>query len=261
MTKADQQRDPAPAVSRSLRILTELADSPSPMPLTELAKAIGAAKSSTLNLLLALEEGRMVRRCAEGYRLGRRTVELGGSYIGGFNQIREFYAFCADSPVIGGELVQVAMLDGTDVLHLARHEGKAPYRLSAGIGSRFPAAPTAVGNALLTTLTDDEIGERFRRPEHFPQRTARSVAGIDDLLAKVRQARERGYAVDDNEVHSGIFGVAVVLPPWASGDPALALGASLPDVEATPQRIGRVVAELRCGVAELSNPLVMLPKQ
>ena len=82
----------------------------------------------------------------------------------------------------------------------------------------FPAAPTAVGNALLTTLTDSEIAARFTGPQHFPRRTDHSVQTLDGLLRKVRLAAERGYAIDDNEVHPGVYGVAVVLPPWASGD-------------------------------------------
>jgi len=226
------------------------------MPLADIARGIGAAKSSTSNLCQVLEDGRMIARTATGYRLGRRTVELGGAFIARFNQIREFYAYCVSSPLLSPEVVQVALLDGTDVLYLARHEGRAPMRLSASIGSRFPAAPTAVGNALLTTLTDQEIATRFTRPEHFPRRTTQSVPDLQGLLEKVRLARTRGYAVDDNEVHPGVYGVAVVLPPWASGDPSLAIGVSLMSAQATEDFACSIVAELRMAVTQLSNPLV-----
>ena len=151
------------------------------------------------------------------------------------------------------------MLDGTDVLYLARHEGRAPLRLSASIGSRFPAAPTAVGNALLTTLSDTEISARFTGPQHFPRRTEHSVQTLDALLRKIRLARERGYATDDNEVHLGVYGVAVVLPPWASGDQTLALGASLMAAAATDTFLESIIEELRQAVRHLSNPLVRKP--
>jgi DNA-binding IclR family transcriptional regulator len=150
------ERTPAPAVTRALQILTLLEEADGePMVLGDIARGIGAAKSSTSNLCQVLEDGGMITRTASGYLLGRRTVELGGAYIARFNQIREFYSYCTSSPLLGHEVVQIAMLDGTDVLYLARHEGRAPMRLSASIGSRFPAAPTAVGNALLTTLSDN----------------------------------------------------------------------------------------------------------
>lgn len=255
--KADSERTPAPAVTRALQILTllEQADG-EPMLLGQIASGIGAAKSSTFNVCQVLEDGGMIARTATGYLLGRRTVELGGAFVSRFNQIREFYNYCASSALLGHEVVQIALLDGTDVLYLARHEGRAPMRLSASIGSRFPAAPTAVGNALLTTLTDHEIAERFAAPQHFPRRTVHSVQNLDGLLTKVRRARDRGYAIDDNEVHPGIYGVATVLPPWASGDPALAMGASLMAAQASEEFVRSIVGELRRAAEHLSNPLV-----
>jgi IclR family transcriptional regulator, blcABC operon repressor len=243
-------------VSRALRILTLLAEADgTPQLLGDIARGIGAAKSSTSNLCQALEEGEMVVRTPSGYLLGRRNVELGGAYISQFNQMREFYRFCEQAELLSHEVVQIAMLHGTEAVYLARHEGRAPMRLTASIGSRFPAAPTAVGNALLMTLTDAEITARFAGPQHFPRLTDRSVRTLRGLLAKIRTARQRGYAIDDNEVHPGIFGVAVVLPPWSSGDQALAIGTSLMAATATEEFVSAVVAELREAVDRLSNPL------
>lgn len=252
----DAERSPAPAVTRALAILSLLADARGePMGLADIARGIGAAKSSTSNLCQALEEEEMISRGPAGYVLGRRNVELGGAFIAQFNQMREFYTFCENAPLLSHEVVQVAMLNGTDAVYLARHEGRAPMRLTASIGSRFPAAPTAVGNALLSTLTDAEIIDRFRGPQHFPQLTERSVRTVPALLAKIRAARERGYAIDDNEVHPGIYGAAVVLPPWTSGDQPLAMGTSLMATSATPEFVAAIVAELRDAVRRLSNPL------
>ena len=123
---ADRQgRDPAPAVTRSMAILGLLAEAPGPLTLTEIANALGLAKSSTANLCLALEAAMMVQRVPLGYQLGRRTVELGGAFAAQFNQVREFYGVCAASPVLVHEVVQVVMLDERDALYLARHEGPA----------------------------------------------------------------------------------------------------------------------------------------
>lgn len=246
----------APAVTRALSVLALLEEhAPEAVSLVAIARGIDVAKSSTLHICTALERGGMIVRRPGGYRLGRRTVELGGSYLAGFNQIREFYSFCADAPLLRGEVVQVAILEGTDVVYLARHEGHAPMRFIAGIGSRLPAAPTAVGNALLTTLTDTEIVGRFAEPRHFPRLTDHSVATLPALLAKIGLARERGYALDDGEVHPGIVGVATVLPPWTAGEPHLAIGTSLAASTATPGHVERIVRELRAATEYLTNPL------
>lgn len=251
------ERHPAPAVRRALRILTLLEQAAGePVPAGTIAQGIEAAKSSTFNLCATLEEGGMITRTPEGYLLGRRTVELGAAYLARFNQVREFYAFCAAAPLLRHELLQLAMLDRTEVVYLARHEGRAPLRLSASIGSRFPAASTAVGNALLTTLSDDEIAARFFGPEHFPRRTPTSVATLSGLLTRVRTARSVGYAVDDNGVHPGVFCVAVLVPPWGSGEPALAMGASLMADQASDAFVEAITSELRQAQKYLTNPLV-----
>ncbi len=150
----DRTSGNAPAVTRAVRILGLLADTPRQVrTLTEISRELGLAKSSVSNLCVALEEGGLIRRAGGGYLLGRRTVELGGAFLTGFDQIREFYRVCEDSEVLRRQLVQIAMLDGAGVLYLAVHEGRERFPLSANVGDRYPASATAVGTALLSELT------------------------------------------------------------------------------------------------------------
>lgn len=161
--------DKAPAVARAVRILDLLGNAQGdPLSLTVIARELGAAKSSTLNVCAALEDGGLIRRTEAGYVLGRRVLELGGAFLHSFDPVLEFYRACAESDVLRHERCQLAVLEGTHVLYLATHVGRAPFRLSAGIGSRYPASITAVGNALLAALPDVEIERRFASPESRP---------------------------------------------------------------------------------------------
>ncbi|WP_345803214.1 IclR family transcriptional regulator [Microbacterium sp. AZCO] len=256
---ADEQddrlsRDPAPAVTRSIRLLDLLAQSRSPLTLTELATALGIAKSSTANLCLALEASAMVERVAAGYRLGRRTAELGGAFAAQFQQVREFYDVCDASPVLRHELVQVAMLDGVHALYLARHEGSAGVRLGTPLGSRLPAALSATGRALLMVHDDDWVAERLSDHVPFPKLTDRSPTDLGGLLERLAQARARGWALDEEESYPGIVGLAVPLDAWAPGDPQLALGVGMSAAEADGARVERVAAALADVAASLTNP-------
>ena len=253
---ADRQgRDPAPAVTRSMAILGLLAEAPGPLTLTEIANALGLAKSSTANLCLALEAAMMVQRVPLGYQLGRRTVELGGAFAAQFNQIREFYGVCAASPVLLHEVVQVVMLDERDALYLARHEGSRSVRFGTPLGSRLPAALSATGNALLMPMEDAEITALLADSVPFPRLTEHSVRDLPSLLAKLAAARERGWALDDEESFPGVVGVAVPLEGWSPSDPRLALGVALPIAEATPERVERVAAALAEAASALTNPM------
>lgn len=251
------EKDPAPAVSRAVRILDVLAASRGvALPLSDLARSIGAAKSSTSNLCAVLELSGLIRRGDAGYTLGHRVVELGGAYLSGVSELEEFYRFCRDAPTLSHEVVQLAMLDGTDVVYLARYESLAPLRLIANVGDRFPAAPTALGNALLMGVDDEEIARRFDAPDLFPRRTAQSVRDLEGLLAKIGHARQQGFAVDEGEVHPGITGIALPIPPRSASSPALAVGASMLTDDTTADRRAAVVAELRRLAVLLTNQLI-----
>lgn len=246
-------RDPAPAVTRSIRLLGILADAGAPMNLTELATELGLAKSSTANLCLALEAGGMISRTAAGYQLGLRTAQLGGAFAAQFNQVREFYNVCEASPVLREELVQVAMRDGRDALYLARHEGSRLVRFGTPLGSRLPAALSATGRALLMGLTDDEV-TRLLEGADLPQLTGRSTRDLPSLLKILAEARSRGWTIDDGESFAGIVGIAVPLGGWNPSDPDLALGVALPAAEATYDRVERVGHALQDAARALTNP-------
>ena len=157
------------------------------MPLGDIARGIGAAKSSTSNLCQVLEDGRMISRTATGYVLGRRTVELGGAYIARFNQIREFYDYCTASPLLSHEVVQIAMLDGTEVLYLARHEGRAPMRLIGQHRKPVPGRPDRGRQR----VADHLDRHRDRRPVH---RSSALPATYRAQRADPRRAAEQGPA-------------------------------------------------------------------
>lgn len=251
---AREGRDPAPAVTRSIRLLGLLADAGGPRTLTELAGDLGLAKSSTANLCLALEAGGMVERTALGYRLGLRTAELGGAFAAQFNQVREFYSVCEASPVLKSEIVQVAMLDGSDALYLARHEGSRSVRLGTPLGSRLPAALSATGRALLAAMADDEVTALLGEGAVFPALTERSTTTMAGLLTALQAARDRGWALDAEESFRGIIGVAVPLDGWTPSDPPLALGVAIRAAEAEDERIERVGKALQKAAAALTNP-------
>jgi IclR family transcriptional regulator, blcABC operon repressor len=251
-------RGTAPAVTRAIAILGLLADAHgAPMSLSEIARSLGIAKSSTSNLCVALEEGGMVQRSDLGYTLGRRNVELGGAFLRSFDQVREFYKICSESPALSHELLQIAVLDNVDVLYLARHEGRAPLRLSATIGDRFPASLTAIGNALLAQLDPDEVEERYRGVTEWPRLTDESVRTLGGLQTKLATARARGYALDEGEVFPSVIGVAMVIPPRSSGDVPMAMGASMFRSADSPKHRDRVISALREAVERLGNPMIV----
>lgn len=250
--KGAEQRSPAPAVTRAAAILQLLAGGP--LPLSEVARALELAKSSTLNLLVALEQAELVQRQGDRYRLGAATAVLGGSYVRSFDVVSEFQRVCDAHPLLREQLLHLAVLHGNQVLYLARHEGVHPLRLSANVGDVFPASLTAVGNALLAELDDARVTELFADPDSLPVWTPRSVDTLDGLLTKLAATRRRGHAVDDRETNAGTIGAAVVVPPRRPGEVHLALGVSLVHHQLAEGQMEQAVAALHDAQRALSTP-------
>lgn len=260
MTTAETERGgaQAPAVLRAVKILNTLARTPGQgWALTDIARELGIAKSSTSALCAALEQGGLVRRTDGGYLLGRRTVEIGSAYLTGFDQIREFYRICEESPVLSRHLVQIAMLDGVRVLYLAVFEGRERFPLSASVGDRYPASATAVGAALLAELPIDEVESLYRDPANLVTFTSRTVADLESLMERLELTRERGHAEDDGGLHVSVIGIAKVVPVTAPGQPAFAIGVSLIHPADTPKERKEVLGALAAAAQELSRPVLV----
>ena len=255
MSDAALEKSLVPAVTRAIAVLDYIAESNGrPVGLSDLARAVGIAKSSASNLCAALEKGGLLHRNEMGYVLGRRTVELGGAYLRSFDQIREFYQLCAELPHLRFELVQIAALDGTEVFYLARHEGRAP-RFSASVGERFPASLTAVGNALLSLLAPADIESLYGSSEDWPRLTDNSTTNFQALQVKLAKARESGFGLDEREVFPNIVGLALPIPPRHAGDVPLAVGVSILTPYDSPDYRSIVMTELRMIVDHLTNPM------
>lgn len=249
-------KDLTPAVTRAIRVLTLLETSGGhPLGVSEMARQLSVARSSLFNICMTLESNGLIMRSGNGYRLGRRLVELGGAYLRTDDPVQAFYQACNETSLLHDEICQLAVLDGTDVLYLAAHAGRMPLRMTASIGSRFPASITAIGNALLSTLDDDEILRRFADPATRPVWTEHSVSDLDALLVKIRATRERGYSRDMGGVFPGICGLAVTVAPHYSGEQSYGLGTSLMRERFDDAVEHLAVKALQVMAARIANPM------
>ena len=205
---------PSPAAYRAGLLLELLARRSEPLPLTALAAELGLAKSSVLNLLVSLEASGMVRRTPGGWVLGFKVLELSRAALTSTEVVGEFHRATTASRELVGETVVLAVLDGADVVYVARHDGQQPARYVNEIGTRNPAVVTALGRAMLAGLSDDELERRLGDTDQLPVRTSRSLRTVDQLRTDLDAVRERGYSIDDEQGVPGIrcFGVPVGSP-------------------------------------------------
>jgi DNA-binding IclR family transcriptional regulator len=248
---------PVPAVARAAALLSELvAAGGQPLSVSELARRLGLPKSSTANLCLALEAERLVSRTETGYLLGRRLVELGGAYLSTVDQVQEFYNACRRQPGVSRLTARVAVLDGLDVLYLARYDGTQPIRLTANIGDRFPAHCTATGKTLLARLDPVVLAERLRGRPRLVALTDRSITDPAELEAELARVRELGYALDDQETTPGVTCVAIAVPGFRTDSEPFAISVTAFSSHMEPATRASLLAELHAIGTAMSNPML-----
>lgn len=246
----------APAVSRAVAVLDAIAASESgSMTLSDLSRDLGVPKSSTSTICTALELGGLVRRDDLGYSLGRKVVELGGSYLARLDQVSEFHRACLESEVFRSETLRLSTAAGIDTLCLARYEGHPAIRLTTNIGDRLPASSCAPGKALLARLDDSEIERLYYGIQELPRMTGRSRRTVPRLLKDVRLARARGYAIDDEESADSVVGVAVVVPTRGVRAPVLAISVTKHKSDWNDETRRQLVDELTRIATLLGNPM------
>lgn len=245
----------APAVTRAAAVLELLAADPlRPVGPSELGRRLGIAKSSVSNICAAMVGSGLLRQVDGGYRLGQRLVQYGEAYLAGVDLVREFHEACLGLGEEVDETVQLAVLDGLEVIYLARRDGRQPLRLASEIGRRLPATCTATGKAMLAGLDADELERRLAPVQRLPRLTARSVSTKPALREQLSTVRERGFAVDDQEAVDGLRCLAMPVATGSRAEPA-AVSFTLLAARCTPERQDQLLGGLRQLTASVARRL------
>ncbi|MFH9816990.1 IclR family transcriptional regulator C-terminal domain-containing protein [Streptomyces sp. NPDC017230] len=182
------------------------ADHPA-LTLSEVARACELTRAAARRFLLTLADLGYVHTDGRLFRLTPRVLELGYSYLAGFTlpQIAEPHLERLVAQV--RESSSLCVLDGDDVVYVARVPTSRIMTASITVGTRFPAHLTSVGRVILAALPDTETESRLARADLRPH-TARTLTSADALRAELRRVRRQGYALVDQELEDGLRSVA-----------------------------------------------------
>ena len=199
-------------LGRGLRLLTVLADHPSGLGVSAVARAAALPVSSAHRLLGRLAEERFVAydEDTRRYALGVRVLELSRAfqrsptgYSAASGPMRQL-ASRTGLPAIAG------ILDGSDVLLVLTVQGTQHLQLRSAEGTRNPWHATALGKALAAALSEHEREALLKGP--LPRATPRTLTDPDALRADLARIRERGWAEVTEENEAGVRAIAVPVP-------------------------------------------------
>jgi DNA-binding IclR family transcriptional regulator len=206
------------AAKRALELIEQVAASPEPVTLSDLARAVELPKSSAHALVRTLAEEGFLRRDDRGaYSLGPRLLALLGRLPQSFELPRVARPIMQDLVSELGETAILGVRQGTRVVYIEQVEGPQLIRYVAPLGDPRPLHCTSIGKTVLAWMEPGEA-DALLRAAKLERFTDHTIVNRRDLKAEFARIRERGYALNNEESMPGIAAIAV--PVRQGGAPA-----------------------------------------
>jgi DNA-binding IclR family transcriptional regulator len=245
-----------PAASRALDILELFLDTPV-LSAAEVVARLGLPRTTVHELLGTLVDrsylvqvpGQPVR-----YQLGVRLFQLGSVFAQHLDLAREAHRSATEVAAACDETVHVAVLEGTDVIYIARVESTHPVRMVSAVGRRLPAHCTGVGKMLLSDLTPDALDALYPRQSPLTTMTPNSISSLARLKAELAAVRETGLAYDEAESSEDVHCVAGGIRDH-TGEMVAAMSISVPTNRWNQPSRESLAVLVRHGAGQLSESL------
>jgi IclR family transcriptional regulator, KDG regulon repressor len=162
-----------------------------------------------------------------GFRLGVRVLQLGSAYADGLDLADEGRRAAETVRARCDETVHVGVLDGADVVYVAKVDSSQSVRMVSGVGRRLPAHCSAVGKMLLASLPDDELRRRMPADGRLAAMTPRTITTVGQLLPALDRVRRQGVAYEQDEANADVSCAAAPVYDHR-GTTAAAMSVSVP---------------------------------
>ena len=221
--------------------------------LPELSAAMKLHKTTTHRIAHVLESRGLLRRGLDSnrYRLGLHLYDLGCQALDHVNIRDEARPLMTRVAYEVGETVHLALLDRAEVLYIERIEAQRSLTMGSKLGARNPVYCTALGKAILAHIPESEV-DRILSASRMEARTRNTITNVLALKRELERIRDRGYAIDDEEIEEGVRCVAA--PILNAGNRAVAaVSVSGPSSRITPDRYQLVGKTMIKAAQELSS--------
>jgi len=205
---AQPRREAMGGLGKGLAVIRAFTRDQAAMNLSAIARSAAIPAATARRCLLTLEELGYVKRNGRDFLLRPKVLELGAAYLESMNiehltktHLEELAHNTADSAAL-------CVLDGAEIVYVARASVRTLLRLEAHVGSRFPAHATSTGRTLLAGLTPEHLEHYFATAVLAPL-TDRTVTNPARLRQLIEDCRRSGYSAVEDELAYGVVALAV----------------------------------------------------
>lgn len=197
------------SLARGLAVIRAFDADHAELSLSEVARRADVTRAAARRFLHTLVGLGYVRSDGRLFALTPRVLELGFSYLSSLSlpEILQPHLETLSREV--GESVSAAVLDGADIVYIARVPARRIMSVRITIGTRFPAYATSMGRVLLAALP---ASARDGALAHLEPLTERTTTDAVQLSAALDRVAAQGWALVDGELEPGLRSVAVGVP-------------------------------------------------
>ncbi|MDB6089336.1 MAG: hypothetical protein JWN85_2120 [Gammaproteobacteria bacterium] len=195
-------------LAKGLAVIRAFTGEHAALSLSEVARSAAMPAATARRCLLTLEELGYVTRSGRHFVLRPKVLELGAAYLESMNIEQLTRTHLEELARNTGDSAALCVLDGTDIVYVARASIRTLLRLEAHVGSRFPAHATSTGRSLLAGLTPERL-QRYFETAKLEALTDRTVTSPIKLRTLIDECRRAGYSAVEDELAYGVVALAV----------------------------------------------------
>jgi len=248
------------SLERGLIVINSFSRERPAQTLSEVSQLTGLTRATVRRVLLTLAELGYVHQSGRVFSLTPKVLDLGYSFLSSFRVLELAQAPMERLVEEVKESSSMSILDGSEIVYVARVPTTRIMTISLALGSRLPVYPTSMGRVLLSGRPDAEIEDYIARTDFKPL-TRYTVTDKDAFRTLLVKTRDQGYAIVDQELEEGVRSVAAPIHN-ARGEVTAAMNVSchatragmtrlrdefLPQLLATAREISRLAGAYRIG--------------
>lgn len=206
------------SLSRGLSVLYLLSESTVPLSSTELSSILKLSKSAIQRLTFTLQRLGYLERNRENkkFRLGPKSRSIGFSVMRNLDLKRVAYPFMKEIARDVGETVNLAVLDGDEIVYVERIVTERTLNVNMQIGSRRPLYSTSMGKTILAFLPERRLKKMLEAIDLI-RFTPRTITRKSDLRSELDRVKFLGYAISNEEMEIGVRSVAAPIRNFTDG--------------------------------------------
>lgn len=175
--------------------------------LTEVAERTNLSRATARRFLLTLADLGYVTQSGPSFELTPKVLELGYSYFASADLPQLIQPVLEDVSTQLGESASASVLDGGEIVYIARAHIRRIMSINIAVGTRLPAYATSMGRVHLAHLETDDLWQRLEQP--LKPLTPHTVTDSEQLLERLKQTRSRGWSLVEHELEVGLRSLAV----------------------------------------------------